>query len=87
MIMPKAPTCVRPSGSVSAHDRLIDTLMTQAFSALNASPDARASYDQLNCEVPNTTLHCAKWPRLRGATVGHIYRPPQLLFGLVIRGG
>ena len=29
------------------NDRLIDALMTQAFSALNASPGARACYDQL----------------------------------------
>jgi transposase len=29
------------------NDRLIDALMTQAFSALNASPGARAYYDQL----------------------------------------
>jgi transposase len=29
------------------NDRLFDALMTQAFAALNASPGARASYDQL----------------------------------------
>jgi transposase len=29
------------------NDRLIDALMTQAFAALNASPGARAYYDQL----------------------------------------
>jgi hypothetical protein len=29
------------------NDRLIDALMAQAFSALNASPGARAYYDQL----------------------------------------
>jgi hypothetical protein len=29
------------------NDRLIDALMTQAFSALNASPGARAFYDDL----------------------------------------
>jgi hypothetical protein len=29
------------------HDRLIDALMTQAFSALNASPGTRAYDDQL----------------------------------------
>jgi hypothetical protein len=28
------------------NDRLIDALMTQAFSALNASPGARAYYDR-----------------------------------------
>jgi hypothetical protein len=29
------------------NDRLIDAVMTQAFSSLNASPGARAYYDQL----------------------------------------
>jgi hypothetical protein len=29
------------------NDRLIDALMTQAFSALQASPGSRAYYDQL----------------------------------------
>ncbi|MCA1616942.1 MAG: IS110 family transposase, partial [Acidobacteria bacterium] len=29
------------------NDRLIDALMTQAFAALNASPGARAYYDQI----------------------------------------
>ena len=44
------------------NDRLIDALMTQAFSALNASPGARAYYDQLKPAVPNTTPHCASSP-------------------------
>jgi transposase len=44
------------------NDRLIDALMTQAFSALNASPGARAYYDQLKPAAPNTTPPCANSP-------------------------
>ncbi len=42
--------CLRGCRSTSDaihNDRLIDALMTQAFAALNASPGARAFYDDL----------------------------------------
>jgi hypothetical protein len=37
------------------NDRVIDALMTQAFRALDASPGARAYYDQLKPGAPTTT--------------------------------
>jgi hypothetical protein len=39
------------------NDRLIDALTTQAFSALNASPGARAYYDQIRAR--GTEHHAA----------------------------
>jgi hypothetical protein len=49
------------------NDRLIDALMTQAFSALDASPDARASYDQLTARG---TDHHAALRQLTNRLVG-----------------
>jgi transposase len=52
------------------NDRLIDTLMTQAFSALNASPGARAYYDQLK---DRGTEHNAALRQLANRLVGILH--------------
>jgi transposase len=52
------------------NDRLIDTLMTQAFSALNASPGARAYYDQLKARG---TEHHAALRQLANRLVGILH--------------
>jgi transposase len=52
------------------NDRLIDALMTQAFSALNASPGARASYDQLKARG---TEHNAALRQLANRLVGILH--------------
>jgi transposase len=50
--------------------RLIDALMTQAFSALNASPGARAYYDQLKAR---STEHNAALRQLANRLVGILH--------------
>jgi hypothetical protein len=40
------------------NDRLVDALNAQAFSALNASPGARACYDDLRARGIATTTPC-----------------------------
>jgi transposase len=52
------------------NDRLIDALMTQAFSALNASPGARAYYDQLKARG---TGHHAALRQLANRLVGILH--------------
>ena len=52
------------------NDRLIDALMTQAFSALNASPGARAYYDQLKAR---STGHHAALRQLANRLVGILH--------------
>ena len=52
------------------NDRLIDALMTQAFSALNASPGARAYYDQLKA---GGTEHNAALRQLANRLVGILH--------------
>jgi transposase len=52
------------------NDRLIDALMTQAFSALNASPGARAYYDQLKARG---TEHHAALRQLANKLVGTLH--------------
>jgi Transposase IS116/IS110/IS902 family len=52
------------------NDRLIDALMTQAFSALNASPGARAYYDQLK---NRGTEHHAALRQLANRLVGILH--------------
>ena len=52
------------------NDRLIDALMTQAFSALNASPGARAYYDQLKARG---TEHNAALRQLANKLVGTLH--------------
>jgi transposase len=52
------------------NDRLIDALMTQAFSALNASPGARAYYDQLKA---HGTEHHAALRHLANKLVGILH--------------
>jgi transposase len=52
------------------NDRLIDALMTQAFSALNASPGARAYYDQLKA---HGTEHHAALRQLANRLVGILH--------------
>jgi transposase len=52
------------------NDRLIDALMTQAFSALNASPGARAYYDQLK---ERGTEHNAALRQLANRLVGILH--------------
>ena len=52
------------------NDRLIDVLMTQAFSALNASPGARAYYDQLKARG---TEHNAALRQLANRLVGILH--------------
>ena len=44
------------------NDRLTDALMAQAFTALNASPGARALYDDDAPAAPSTTPPCARSP-------------------------
>jgi transposase len=55
------------------NDRLIDALMTQAFSALNASPGARAYYDQLKA---HGTEHHAALRHLANKLVGILHGDP-----------
>jgi transposase len=52
------------------NDRLVDALMTQAFSALNASPGARAYYDQLKARG---TEHNAALRQLANRLVGILH--------------
>ena len=52
------------------NDRLIDALMTQAFSALNASPGARTYYDQLKARG---TAHHAALRQLANRLVGILH--------------
>jgi transposase len=52
------------------NDRLIDALMTQAFSTLNASPGARAYYDQLKARG---TEHNAALRQLANRLVGILH--------------
>ena len=52
------------------NDRLIDALMTQAFSALNASPGARTYYDQLKARG---TEHNAALRQLANRLVGILH--------------
>jgi transposase len=52
------------------NDRLIDALMTQSFSALNASPGARAYYDQLKARG---TGHHAALRQLANRLVGILH--------------
>ncbi|MEO7196489.1 MAG: IS110 family transposase [Pseudonocardiaceae bacterium] len=52
------------------NDRLIDALMTQAFAALNASPGARAYYDQLKT---HGTEHHAALRQLANRLVGILH--------------
>jgi transposase len=52
------------------NDRLIDALMTQAFSALNASPGARAYYDQLRARGAQ---HNASLRQLANRLVGILH--------------
>jgi len=52
------------------NDRLIDALMTQAFSALNASPGARAYYDQLKARGAD---HNAALRQLANRLVGILH--------------
>jgi transposase len=52
------------------NDRLIDALMTQAFSTLNASPGARAYYDQLKARG---TGHHAALRQLANRLVGILH--------------
>jgi transposase len=52
------------------NDRLIDALMTQAFAALNASPGARAYYDQLKARG---TEHHAALRQLANRLVGILH--------------
>jgi transposase len=52
------------------NDRLIDALITQAFSALNASPGARAYYDQLKARG---TGHHAALRQLANRLVGILH--------------
>jgi transposase len=52
------------------NDRLIDALMTQAFSALNASPGARTYYDQLKARG---TEHHAALRQLANRLVGILH--------------
>lgn len=52
------------------NDRLIDTLMTQAFSALTASPGARAYYDQ---HKANGSEHNAALRQLANRLVGILH--------------
>jgi transposase len=52
------------------NDRLIDALMTQAFSALNASPGARAYYDQLRARGAH---HNAALRQLANRLVGILH--------------
>jgi transposase len=52
------------------NDRLIDALMTQAFSALNASPGTRAYYDQLKARG---TGHHAALRQLANRLVGILH--------------
>ncbi|MCA1705011.1 MAG: IS110 family transposase, partial [Actinobacteria bacterium] len=52
------------------NDRLIDALMTQAFSALNASPGARTCYDQLKAHgAEHSAEHNAALRQLANWTV------------------
>ena len=59
------------------NDRLIDALMTQAFAALNASPGARAYYDQLRARGAghNAALRCASSPTGSSASSTAASRP------------
>jgi hypothetical protein len=52
------------------NERLTDTLMTQAFSARNASPGARAYYNQLKARG---TDHNAALRQLANRIVGILY--------------
>jgi len=52
------------------NDRLIDALMTQAFSALKASPGARAYYDQLRARGAH---HNAALRQLANRLVGILH--------------
>jgi hypothetical protein len=52
------------------NDRLIDALMTQAFSSLNASPGARAFYDELRAKG---TDHNDALRRLANRLVGILH--------------
>jgi hypothetical protein len=52
------------------NDRLVDALMTQAFSALNASPGAHTYYDQLNARG---TYHNAALRQLANRLVGILH--------------
>jgi hypothetical protein len=52
------------------NDRLLDALSTQAFSALNASPGARAYYDQLKARG---TEHNAALRQLANRLVGILH--------------
>ena len=52
------------------NDRLIDALMTQAFSSLNASPGARAFYDELRAKG---TEHNDALRRLANRLVGILH--------------
>jgi hypothetical protein len=47
------------------NDRLVDALRTQAFAALNASPGARAYYDDLRAAISNTMTRSAAWQPTR----------------------
>jgi hypothetical protein len=74
---PVPPPITRASGKKKVviarfvhNDRLIDALMTQAFSALNASPGARAYYDQLKAQG---TEHNAALRQLANRLVGILH--------------
>jgi hypothetical protein len=74
---PVPPPITRASGKKKVviarcvrNDRLIDALMTQAFSALNASPGARTYYDQLKAQG---TVHNAALRQLANRLVGILH--------------
>ena len=58
------------------NDRLVDALMSQAFSALAASPGARAYYDQLRArEVGHNPARCANSPTGSSASCTDASKP------------
>ena len=57
------------------NDRLADALMAQAFTALSASPGARALYDAERAAAPSTTLPCANSPAGSSASCTDASKP------------
>ena len=57
------------------NDRLVDALMSQAFSALQASPGARAYYDQLRAREVGQTPRCACSPTGSSASCTDASKP------------
>ena len=57
------------------NDRLVDALNAQAFASLNASPGARALYDDLRARESSTTTHCDGWRTGSSASCTDASRP------------